>query len=131
MERKRYNKTTDLISNLDTRYNNYPYKNWKDNVGFDIASIKVINGGSGYIDTPIVKIGDSDIIAYAYLKNGSVDSIDIINHSKTLKFLTAPTITIGTSKDGVTASAIAILGKSVVRSSHMIMNRNMNRKNKF
>lgn len=116
-----YNKTTDLISNLDTRYNNYPYKNWKDNVGFDIASIKVINGGSGYIDTPVVKIGDSDIIAYAYLKNSSVDSIQIISQPNTLKFLTAPTITIGTSKDGVTASAIAILGKSVVRSSHMIM----------
>jgi hypothetical protein len=116
-----YNKTTNSISNLESRYNNYPYKNWKDNVGFDVVSIKVVNGGSGYIDTPAVKIGDSDIIAYAYLKNGSVNSIDIVSHPKTLKFFEAPLITIGTSSNGTTATATAILGNSVVRSNHMIM----------
>jgi hypothetical protein len=106
------------IENLNPKYEEYPYKSWLDNVGFELISIEVVDGGAGYLQTPKVIIsGVQNSTAKAYLSKGSVSKIEIVNVGG--KYLKTPSVTIegNISDNGTPARAVAILGNSNVRSS--------------
>jgi hypothetical protein len=99
----------------------YPWKNWTDNVGFQVTEIIINDGGSGYIDTPSVIIqgtSGSGATARAYLTNGKVARITLI--TKGSGYFTVPTVTFqgGLDSNGVVASASARIGSSLVRANH-------------
>lgn len=98
----------------------YPWKHWLDNVGFTITSLIVVDGGSGYLTEPVVRITNnsgSGATARALIANGKVNRI-ILTHAGT-GYLSAPTVTIdgGLATNGVAARVVAIIGDSVVRSN--------------
>jgi hypothetical protein len=108
------------ISNIRPRYQNFPFRNWVDNVGFDLVKIEVVDGGSGYLQTPTVTIsGDTGATARAYLAKGRVNAIEIENSGGL--FLDKPEITIEgpIAEDGVPARAVAVIGNSLVRTPHI------------
>ena len=98
----------------------YPDKNWKDNVGFKITAINIANPGTLYTNPPTVNItggGGTGATARAYIKNGSVNRIVVINTGS--GYISAPTITLSGSTTGVTAKASAVLGESLPRTTHI------------
>jgi len=102
----------------------YPWKHWLLNAGFQITSIVIIDNGSGYVTAPTVRIiSDSGkgAVAQAFIANGKVNRILLVSSGS--GYLSAPTIIIdgGSSASGTTAKAIAIIGKSNVRSSFIKM----------
>ena len=116
--------TTKIVGGLieadNPEINSYPWKHWLDNVGFSIVSIKLINNGSNYITEPVVRIispAGTGATARAFISNGKVNRILLITPGS--GYLNAPQIIIdgGLAVDGTPATAVAILGNSVVRSS--------------
>jgi hypothetical protein len=108
------------IFSYDTEINQYPWKHWKDHVGFTIQDIVIVDGGSGYIDNPIVNIiggYGTGATAKAYIANGKVNRIQIINPGT--GYLKAPVISIDGSLGvgGIQARAVAIIESEVVRAN--------------
>jgi hypothetical protein len=104
----------------NTAINEYPWKNWVNNVGFEITDIIITNSGSGYVTPPTVRIindSGSGAVAKAFIANGKVNRVQLVSPGK--GFLSTPKIIIdgGGSASGITATAIAIIGNSVTRSS--------------
>ena len=104
----------------DAQLETYPWKHWLDNVGFKVIEIKLIDGGSGYIDNPIVRIEGgygSGATAKAFIANGKVNRIQLITEGT--GYLKAPTIVIdgGLSVGGQAATASAIIETEVVRAN--------------
>ena len=98
----------------------YPWKHWYDHVGFKITTIEIVDGGSGYIDNPVVRINGgfgTGAVAKAYISNGKVNRIQLVNSGT--GFLKAPEIVIdgGLAVDGVQARAVAIIESEVVRAN--------------
>jgi len=115
------NATRGVITADDATIRQYPWKNWLDNVGFIVTDIKIINGGSGYIGEPVVKITNdsgSGATARAFFTNGVINRIILLTHGT--GYLSAPTVTLtgGLSPTGVAARAVAIIGNSVSSSEH-------------
>jgi hypothetical protein len=112
---------TDGIINIDDSHiQSYPWKHWLDNVGFNVLSITVVNGGSGYISEPVVRInGNSKIAATAkaFIANGKVTRVILMTTGS--GYLSAPIIQLdgGLSPTGTTATAVAIIGDGVIRSN--------------
>ena len=108
---------------IDASSNNileYPWKHWYDHVGFTIQSIEIFDGGSGYINQPVVRIEGgfgTGASAKAYISNGRVNRIDLISGGT--RYLKAPIITLdgGLSETGTAATAIAIIESEVVRAN--------------
>jgi hypothetical protein len=99
---------------------NYPWKFWLDNVGFVVTDIVLVDGGSNYVNPPLVVFsGDSGsgVEATAYISNGVVNRIILTSTGS--GYLSAPTITLvgGVGIGGTSAKAVTIIGNSVVRSS--------------
>ena len=100
------------------RFDEYPWKWFKDNQGYEIVGIEIYSSGSGYVYPPSVLIeGDgTGCQARAYISNGSVSRIQIVTPGKGYTF--APMISLvggnGTSDD--IAKASAILGNGLIRS---------------
>ena len=110
----------NTVINLYEKYQNYPYKSWVDNNGYDVIRIDIADSGSGYIDTPLVTVaGNNGTTAKAYLSRGRISSIEIFNTGG--KYYSAPEIIIdgNIAQGGTPAKAVAILGNGVVRSSHI------------
>ena len=110
-----------VITADDATIRQYPWKNWLDNVGFIVIDIKIINGGSGYVGEPVVKITNdsgSGATARAFFTNGIINRIIVLTHGS--GYLSAPTVSIigGLSSTGVAARAVAIIGNSVSASKH-------------
>ncbi len=108
------------ISYNDENMLSYPWKHWYDNVGFNIESIVIADGGSGYINRPVVRIRGgfgSGAEAKAYTSNGKVNRIDLIK--KGSGYLKAPEIIVdgGLAEGGTPAKAVAVIENSVVRSN--------------
>ena len=95
--------------------NSYPWKWYKDNIGFSITDIVVSNTGSSYITPPGVIIeGDgTGASATAFISNGRVTSIRVDNQGSGYK--TTPTILLagGNSTGGSQAKAVAVIGNSL------------------
>jgi hypothetical protein len=98
--------------------NSYPWKWYKDNIGFSITDIVVSNTGSSYITPPGVIIeGDgTGASATAFISNGRVTSIRVDNQGS--GYTTTPTILLagGNSTGGSQAKAVAVIGNSLFRS---------------
>lgn len=108
------------IVDLYERYQNYPYKSWVDNNGYEVIRIDIADGGAGYVSTPIVTVaGDKGTVAKAYISRGSVAEIELYNPGD--RYYTAPEVIIegNIAEGGRPAKAVAILGNPKVRSSHI------------
>jgi hypothetical protein len=121
-------KTLEFNINDDSTDNpnlsTYPWKHYKDNVGFKILDIKIIDGGSGYIANPIVKvIGNCKVPArvLAYTTLGKVNRLQILNPGS--GYLTCPEIIIdgGLDVSGVQAKVMAVIESEVVRANKITM----------
>jgi hypothetical protein len=107
-------------SNIQT----YPWKFWLDNVGFVVTDIVLTNSGSGYITAPVVVITSTSgtgATARAFINSGKVNRIVLLTPGT--DYLSAPTITLdgGLGVNGVSATAVAIIGESVIRSTRVSM----------
>jgi len=111
------------IRNYSSFVTTYPQRNWFDNVGFEITDIKIISGGSGWTSSPKVTIsggGGPTITGRTTLSGDKITGI-VVDTSKA-KYITTPDITFsGDQTDGTDARAIAYLGNSPVRSTHMLI----------
>lgn len=111
----------NAIVSGSTEVTEYPWKNWYDHVGFKIKSIEIIDGGALYVTPPVVRItgNGTGAAALAYVANGKVNRIKIINPGT--GYLSAPTIIIdgGLLDNGTAARAVAIIESEVVRSCHI------------
>ena len=96
----------------------YPWKFWKDNLGFTISEIVVSLAGAGYTSPPTVIIdgAGTGAKAQAYISNGRVSGIKIINAG--IGYTTTPVVTLvgGNGSGNVIAKAVAFLGNSKIRS---------------
>jgi hypothetical protein len=100
--------------------NTYPWKNWLDNVGYSVIDLKIVNGGSGYINEPEITISGtsgSGATARAFIANGQINRIVLLTNGK--GYISAPTVTIngGVSSTGTPARIIAIIGDSKIRTT--------------
>jgi len=95
----------------------YPWKHWKDNLGFEIKEIIVASSGEGYTTAPKVLIeGDgTGAEAIAFITNRRVRSIRLL--SPGTGYTKAPTISLvgGNGFNSNVARAVAILGESPIR----------------
>jgi hypothetical protein len=99
---------------------NYPWKHWQDNVGFKVTLIDIVDGGAGYIGTPVVTITGgfgSGASAKAFISNGKVNRIELVSQGS--GYLKAPIVTIsgGLVDGGTPATAIAVIEESLIRSN--------------
>ena len=117
---------TGQISTSYDEINTYPWKFWKDNLGFEITSLQVIANGRGYVTRPVVEIigpqlpGGIPAEAKAYIANGSVYRVDLTNPGS--GYITTPRVRIVGGVNlatGRAASVVAQLGNGVIRSSRM------------
>jgi len=104
----------------DPEINEYPWKHWLDNAGFYVSEIVIIDGGTGYINRPVVNIiGDNTIQAKAraFIANGKVTKIELL--TKGSGYFEAPQIEItgGLSTTGTPARAVAYIKNDLVRSN--------------
>jgi len=104
---------------LDATFDEYPDKNWTDNVGFKVTEIQVSDGGSRYLFAPKVTItggGGAGATAQAFISKGKVRRVQVLTAGN--GYLGAPTVTLAppSNQEGVTANASATIGESVVRS---------------
>ena len=110
-----------VVNENNDNINSYPWKWWSDNKGYSIIRIDVALAGSGYTSAPKVVIegNGSGATAQAYVSNGKVSGITIINQGS--GYTTTPTISLvggnGTSTDN--ATAVAILGNNKARTFSM------------
>lgn len=113
--------TNDVISH-DTveAMQQAPWKDWKDNVGFEVTSIQVIDHGIGYLSEPdvvIISVSGSGAVAKAHLVNGKIDRITVLAAGS--GYLSAPTIVIadGVTVTGRIATAAAHIGNSLIKTT--------------
>jgi hypothetical protein len=112
--------STGTIESSSADILTYPWKHWYDHVGFTLQTIDIVNGGSGYIGRPIVKIEGgfgTGATATAFIANGSVNRIELLTSGS--GYLKAPTIVIDGGLDigGVAATAVATIETEVVRAN--------------
>jgi hypothetical protein len=109
-----------LIQSSTNKITQYPWKYWLDNLGFSVTSVTISDGGSGYVSAPNVRFSSNTgtgATARAFITNGRVNRIVLLTSGT--GYLSAPSVIIegGTRVDGVSATAVAIIGDSVVRSN--------------
>ena len=96
----------------------YPWKFWLDNGGFEVVELKLTSSGSNYISEPQVIItsdSGTGATARAFVSNEKINRIVLLTPGS--GYLSAPTVEIrgGILLDGTNATASAIIGNSVVR----------------
>jgi hypothetical protein len=96
----------------------YPWKFWLDNGGFEVVELKLTSSGSKYISEPQVIItsdSGTGATARAFVSNEKINRIVLLTPGS--GYLSAPKVEIrgGILIDGTSATASAIIGNSVVR----------------
>jgi len=114
----------DELYYYDDIINEYPWKLWRDNIGFGIKTITISNEGHGYTSRPLVKIIGNctrPAKARAFISNGQVIDIEILDTGA--GYLKAPEIVIEghLSVGGTQAQAVAIVKNDLVRSNLIAM----------
>ena len=98
----------------------YPWKSWKQGLGFVLIDIVIVDQGDDYIAKPIIRI-EGDCIrpakAVPYIVRGKLVKIDIIDAGE--GYFSAPKIVIdgNLSRTGRQAVAYSVIGESVIRSN--------------
>jgi hypothetical protein len=97
---------------------NADYTNWYNNRDLIVDRIEIVNGGSGYTQTPIITItgggtGSTPATAVARINpsTGAISSITVTNPGK--GYFTTPTVTI----NGSTGGNVVAYGNAVVNAS--------------
>jgi hypothetical protein len=121
-----YNSKTDSFVTVGTGnalIDQYPYKAWNENYGYEVDSIEIISNGSGYRTTPLVNIipatGDTGTgaKAVAYIAYGKVREIVLTDPGT--GYTKTPTVLIvgGGDTNLVPATAYVCLANHKVRSN--------------
>ena len=105
--------STGVISSTSDAIDYAPWKNWKDNFGYIIDSIEVLDGGTNYLAAPEVVVSIGGATATATVSGGRVVSIELT--SPGLPVRVRPQISF--SGDNQSAVARAVLANGVVRSN--------------
>lgn len=125
-----YNSSTqknETIGLGNSKLDEYPWKSWADNYKYTITDIAVGNEGAGYSTRPTVQITTATndngygLAAEAYIRNGKLFAVKVT--SPGYNYVVPPTIEIIGGGDYVTstATAIAILGDTNVRTNKLTM----------
>ena len=116
--------TDNALVGVDPGIAVYPNKYWADNIGYEVLAILIKNGGTGYLEVPLVTLtggGGTGAKAQAYIgAGGAITWIKMTNVGT--GYLSAPTVTIeGTQSEGSTAAIVnAKIGNGKVRSGHIV-----------
>lgn len=114
-------KATELgVDCYSSMVNNYPWKLWKDNIGFSVKEIVISNSGHGYTSRPLIKIIGSctrPAKARAFIAKTQLAKIEILDEGA--GYLKAPTIIIEghLTFDGTQAQAVAIIKNDLIRNN--------------
>ena len=110
------------LSYNDSSILDEPYSDWVNNASHSVVEIIVTNGGSGYQAPPQIEIvGQSEIqaTATAYISQQAVSKI-VVDVAGAGYFNTPEVRILGSvGDDGEEATATAVLGNSLVRSTHL------------
>ena len=63
----------DALYGVDPGLINYPNKHWKDNLGYEVVMIQIKDGGTGFLEIPVITIsggGGTGAKAQAYIGTG-------------------------------------------------------------
>jgi len=105
------------VTETDDVLQNYPYRFYTDNAGYEITSIDVSNAGSGYTSIPRVVIqgNGTGAKATAFISNGKLSGVRVDNPGK--GYTKTPTVSIvgGNGDNADTAKVVAILGNTKIR----------------
>jgi len=112
----------DELTVYDDRFDEYPDKNWKDNVGFKLTAVNIFDAGEGYTSTPTITFvggGGTGAKARAYIGAGKIRSVEVVDPGT--GYLSAPRIIVAGSiaNGGREGSLNAVIGDTVVRSMHV------------
>ena len=110
------------ISSVSEGALSYPDLAWQENNKFQLVDIKIADSGNGYIQAPQVVFDvETTAKAVAYVSNGKVNAIEILDVGN--GFTKTPVITIegGLDEGGTAARAVAIIGDNVVRSARTVL----------
>ena len=98
----------------------YPNKNWLDNNGYKITSVKVVNQGSGYRSSPELTLsGSGGAVLKAHIgTNGKVTKVDVVNAGS--GYYSAPTVSaLNNIVDGGEEATYSVqIGNGLVRGIH-------------
>ena len=114
----------DVLYGVDPGLVNYPNKHWKDNLGYEVVMIQIKDGGTGFLEVPVITIsggGGTGAKAQAYIgTGGKITWIKMTNVGS--GYLSAPTVIVnGTQSEGSKPAIVsAKLGNGKIRSSHII-----------
>ena len=100
--------------------NEYPRKNWLDNIGASITEITISNPGTEYTIAPKVEIigNGTGATAQAYVGYGTITNIVITNKGKGYTQTPTVKITPPPNSAGTPATAIAVLGDMLARTAN-------------
>jgi len=110
------------IIGTNADFETYPNRHWLENVGYEVTSIEIADGGSGYTFPPVITLeggGGSGAEARALLgNNGVITSVVVTNSGQ--GYISAPSVQIeGTqTEDGTPARLSVVIGNGLVRSMH-------------
>jgi len=116
---KAYN---EQLYGLSNELEQYPNKNWLDNVGYTVLEVKISYNGYGYINSPTLSFeggGGRGAKAIAQLgENGKIVSIEVTDNGS--GYLSAPNLIITgeTREDYKAALCSVIIGQPLVRSTY-------------
>jgi len=107
-----------VLTNINFDINDYPDKHWLDNFTYEIESIEIEDGGSGFAQSPLVVIsggGGTGAQARAFVGNGRIKDIEILDSGS--GYTSAPSVTVeGVQDDNGTAPKFSVvLGNQKVR----------------
>ena len=110
----------EVIEIDDSLITSYPWKHWLDNVGFKVTELKIVNSGEGYHTPPVIRIvskSGTGATARAFISNGKVNRVILLTPGDS--YLNAPTVLVegGLNVGGTSATVVAYIGDSVIRSS--------------
>ena len=112
----------DELVIYDDRFDEYPDKNWKDNVGYKVTSVNIFDPGAGYTVAPTITFvggGGTGAKAKAYIGAGKIRSIEITDPGT--GYISAPEIVLSgsVSNNGRSGSLNAVIGNTVVRTMNV------------
>lgn len=107
-----------VLTNINFDVTAYPDRHWLENFTYEVVAIEVDDGGSGYVQSPLVTIsggGGTGATARAFIGSGSIKRIIVTNPGT--GFTRLPTVTIeGTQNEGGRQPRVSvILGNKKVR----------------
>jgi hypothetical protein len=113
-------RASDGLVYFDKVVDNYPWRLWRENIGFSVKEIIVFDGGSNYLSRPVVEIiGDCTVpaTARAFIAKGQVIQIQVLTEGS--GYFKAPIIKIKgrLDVDGVAAKATAVIKNDLIRSN--------------